>query len=47
MSRYLSVLRGRLQLTAVGEIYLRAVQPAFHQIAAATQRLQVPPDQKR
>lgn len=32
----------RLQLTAVGEIYLRAVQPAFHQIAAATQRLQVP-----
>lgn len=28
----------RLQLTAVGEIYLRAVQPAFHQIAAATQR---------
>ena len=29
----------RLQLTAVGEIYLRAVQPAFHQIAAATQRL--------
>jgi LysR family glycine cleavage system transcriptional activator len=26
-----------------GEIYLRAVQPAFHQIAAATQRLQVPP----
>ncbi len=37
----------RLQLTAVGEIYLRAVQPAFHQIAAATQRLQVPRDQKR
>nr|VXZ85719.1 Gcv operon activator [Klebsiella pneumoniae] len=36
----------RLQLTAVGEIYLRAVQPAFHQIAAATQRLQVPRDQK-
>ncbi|WP_427925608.1 LysR family transcriptional regulator [Stenotrophomonas maltophilia] len=33
----------RLQLTAVGEIYLRAVQPAVHQIAAATQRLQVPP----
>ncbi|PLN31920.1 transcriptional regulator, partial [Klebsiella pneumoniae] len=27
----------------VGEIYLRAVQPAYHQIAAATQRLQVPP----
>lgn len=33
----------RLQLTEVGEIYLRAVQPAFHQIAAATRRLQVPP----
>ena len=32
----------RLQLTEVGEIYLRAVQPAFHQIAAATRRLQVP-----
>ena len=31
----------RLQLTAVGEIYLRAVQTAFHQIAAATR------DQKR
>ena len=27
----------------MGEIYLRAVQPAFHQIAAATRRLQVPP----
>ncbi len=40
MSRYLSVLRDLLQLTAVGDIYLRAVQPAFHQIAAATQRLQ-------
>ncbi len=36
----------RLQLTAVGEIYLRAVQPAFHQIAAATQRLQVPRTRK-
>ncbi|WP_117268826.1 transcriptional regulator GcvA [Klebsiella variicola] len=32
----------QLQLTEVGEIYLRAVQPAFLQIAAATQRLQVP-----
>lgn len=37
----------RLQLTAVGEIYLRAVQPAFHQIAAATQRLQVPPGTRK
>ncbi len=30
-----------------GEIYLRAVQPAFLQIAAATQRLQVPAGPER
>ncbi len=37
----------QLQLTAVGAIYLRAIQPAFIQIAAATQRLQVLPPRKR
>ena len=37
----------QLQLTAVGAIYLRAIQPAFLQIAAATQRLQVPPEPEK
>lgn len=42
MSRYLSV-PPTVTVNGGGEIYLRAVQPAFHQIAAATRRLQVPP----
>lgn len=33
----------QLRLTEAGEIYLRAIQPAFRQIAAATQRLQQQP----